>query len=48
MAVWRDRRAALGLALIARRFPPPWSVDELEECFVVHDSNGQVMGIAGP
>ena len=27
-----------------RRFPPPWSVDELEECFVVHDSNGQALG----
>jgi hypothetical protein len=25
----------------ARRFPPPWSVDELEACFVVRDSNGQ-------
>jgi hypothetical protein len=27
MAVWRDRRADLGLALMSRRFPPPWSVD---------------------
>jgi hypothetical protein len=25
----------------ARRFPPPWSVDELEACFVVEDSAGQ-------
>jgi hypothetical protein len=25
----------------ARRFPPPWSVDELEACFVVRDHNGQ-------
>jgi hypothetical protein len=24
-----------------RRFPPPWSVDELEECFVVKDGAGQ-------
>jgi hypothetical protein len=24
-----------------RRFPPPWSVDELEACFVVKDSSGQ-------
>ena len=23
------------------RFPPPWSVDELEACFVVRDHNGQ-------
>jgi hypothetical protein len=25
----------------ARRFPPPWTVEELDACFVVHDSNGQ-------
>jgi hypothetical protein len=25
----------------ARRFPPPWSVEELEACFVVRDHNGQ-------
>jgi hypothetical protein len=24
-----------------RRFPPPWSVGELEACFVVSDANGQ-------
>jgi hypothetical protein len=24
-----------------RRFPPPWSVDELEACFVVKDDAGQ-------
>jgi hypothetical protein len=24
-----------------RRFPPPWSVDELEACFVVKDGAGQ-------
>jgi hypothetical protein len=24
-----------------RRFPPPWSVRELEACFVVSDANGQ-------
>ncbi len=27
-----------------RRFPPPWTVDEHEECFIVHDSNGQALG----
>jgi hypothetical protein len=27
--------------LPARRFPPPWSIDELEACFVVKDSAGQ-------
>jgi hypothetical protein len=25
----------------ARRFPPPWSVEDIRACFVVKDSNGQ-------
>jgi len=25
----------------ARRFPPPWSVEEQAACFVVRDHNGQ-------
>jgi hypothetical protein len=25
----------------ARRFPPPWSVEEQDACFVVRDQNGQ-------
>jgi hypothetical protein len=25
----------------ARRFPPPWSVEELDACFVVRDHGGQ-------
>jgi len=24
-----------------RRFPPPWSVEELDACFIVSDSAGQ-------
>jgi hypothetical protein len=24
-----------------RRFPPPWSIDELEACFIVKDNAGQ-------
>jgi hypothetical protein len=24
-----------------RRFPPPWSIEELDSCFVVKDSKGQ-------
>ena len=43
MAVWRDRRADLGLALMSRRFPPPWSAEETEACFIVRDANGQVL-----
>jgi hypothetical protein len=28
----------------ARRFPPPWSIEELAECFIVRDANGQALG----
>jgi hypothetical protein len=28
-----------------RRFPPPWSIDELQACFVVKDSAGQKLVI---
>ena len=27
-----------------RRFPPPWSVEEHEESFVVKDKTGQALG----
>jgi hypothetical protein len=26
-----------------RRFPPPWTVEELSACFVVRDANGQAL-----
>ena len=26
-----------------RRFPPPWSVEETEACFIVRDTNGQAL-----
>ena len=26
-----------------RRFPLPWSIDQLEACFVVRDNNGQAL-----
>jgi hypothetical protein len=29
--------------LVPRRFPPPWSIDELEACFVVRDHDGQAL-----
>jgi hypothetical protein len=44
MAVWRDRRAGLGLALMSRRFPPPWSAEETDACFIVRDASGQALG----
>ena len=28
-------------AMTARRFPPPWSVEELDACFVVRDHSGR-------
>jgi hypothetical protein len=27
----------------SRRFPPPWTVEELDACFVVRDANGQAL-----
>jgi hypothetical protein len=26
-----------------RRFPPPWTVEETEPCFIVRDHNGQTL-----
>jgi hypothetical protein len=27
----------------ARRFPPPWTVEETAPCFIVRDHNGQAL-----
>jgi hypothetical protein len=27
-----------------RRFPPPWTLDESDACFIVRDKNGQELG----
>jgi hypothetical protein len=27
----------------ARRFPPPWVLDEHPDCFIVRDANGQAL-----
>jgi len=45
VAVCRDLRASLGLAVMPRRFPPPWSVEESDAqlqrtCFTVWDQTG--------
>jgi hypothetical protein len=29
--------------MIARRFPPPWTVKESDACFVVRDANGRAL-----
>ncbi len=26
-----------------RRFPPPWTADETDACFIVNDRNGQAL-----
>ena len=31
-----------------RRFPPPWTVEETDACFIVRDHNGQAPGEQGP
>ena len=28
---------------LLRRFPPPWSVEETDACFIVRDANGQAL-----
>jgi hypothetical protein len=45
VAVWRDWRSDLGLALMSRRFPPPWSVEEPDpkldrQCIIVRERQG--------
>jgi len=32
--------------LSARRFPPPWMIEEHTESFVVRDANGQASAIS--
>jgi hypothetical protein len=29
--------------MTARRFPPPWTVEELDDCFVVRDHSGHAL-----
>ncbi len=29
-----------------RHFPPPWSVEETGQCFIVHDANEQALGLS--
>ena len=39
----RLRELAECPAMPPRRFPPPWSVDEQETCFIVRDASGQAL-----
>jgi hypothetical protein len=29
----------------SRRFPPPWTVEETDACFIVRDHNGQALSV---
>jgi hypothetical protein len=29
-----------------RRFPPPWSAEETDACFIVRDGNGRALAMA--
>jgi hypothetical protein len=42
---WRERDPGgdCSRAEMARRFPPPWSVEETEVCYIVRDANGQAL-----
>ena len=31
--------------MTARRFPPPWTVEETPNCFIVRDANGQALSL---
>jgi hypothetical protein len=35
--------ATMELDMPTRRFPPPWSVEEQDACFVVRDHKGQAL-----
>jgi len=42
-AGWSVTRCLPLAGMIDRRFPPPWSVEEQDACFVVRDANGQAL-----
>jgi hypothetical protein len=38
-----DRGALSRLVTDRRRFPPPWTVEETDACYIVRDANGQAL-----
>jgi hypothetical protein len=45
LASQRDGRDELSREMNKRRFPPPWTVDEMNDvCFIVRDKNRQQLG----
>jgi hypothetical protein len=41
--VRRENSPPLPSFLCAGRFPPPWTVEETDACFIVRDANGQAL-----
>ena len=42
-ALQRTADVRLYRGMPPRRFPPPWSVEETDACFIVRDANGQAL-----
>jgi hypothetical protein len=40
-SVLKQLRELAQIRAVIRRFPPPWSVEELDACYVVRDHDGQ-------
>ncbi len=40
----RAAKAVVRATPSPRRFPPPWTVEEHAECFIVRDATGQALG----
>jgi hypothetical protein len=44
----QHHRRAGTLSLPERRFPPPWTAEETEACYIVRDANGQALAYMLP
>jgi hypothetical protein len=42
-AATSDGRNALSSECLSAAFPPPWSAEETEACYIVRDANGQAL-----
>ena len=45
-ALQRTADVRLYRGMPPRRFPPPWSVEETDACFIARDKNGQALAYA--
>jgi hypothetical protein len=44
MVIFRIVQRENGCLMPERRFPPPWSIEELEACFVVNQRMDDLLG----